>query len=107
MSLYSPLSMSMQHCQYEMEWEYSWLNDLQDQRLGGNKEEGDCKEGDDDFKLKVGGKLWKRARERSYGKWIRTTMSMETLTWEALVSPGILGPTNASSPSSSGIHEFS
>ena len=32
--------------------------------MEGSKHEGDCEEGDDDFKLKVGEKLWKRARRK-------------------------------------------
>jgi hypothetical protein len=37
---------------------------MKEQRLEGSKHEGDCEEGDDDFKLKVGEKLWKRARRK-------------------------------------------
>ena len=51
--------MTLQPSQCEMEWKYSWLNDLKDQSLEGSKEEGDFEEGDAlDLKLELGGKLW-------------------------------------------------
>ena len=45
-----------------MDRESSWLNDMKEQRLEGIKQEGDCEEGDEGFKLKVGGKQWWEAR---------------------------------------------
>ena len=62
MQSYSPFSKYVQPCQCEMDRESSWLNDMKEQRLEGIKQEGDCEEGDEDLKLKVGGKQWKRAK---------------------------------------------
>ena len=53
--------------------------------MEGNKEEGDCEEGDDDFKLELGGKLWQRAREESCAKRVDTTTSVKSQAREALV----------------------
>ena len=46
--------------------------------MEGSKEEGDWDEGDDDFKLELGVKLWQRAREESCAKRVDTTTSAET-----------------------------